>query len=132
VPVQDGHLENVTVELEREIGIDRLKESIRSFRGIPQDLTLPTAPELPIILREEKNRPQPALDVNAGRPERAKGMAISIGRLRKKGRRINFVLLVHNTIRGAAGTCILNAEFVYSQGLLKNSAQRVVSEERAK
>ena len=131
VPVLDGHLETVTVELEREIDIDILKESIRSFRGIPQDLALPTAPDIPIILREEKNRPQPMLDVNAGSPERAKGMAISLGRLRKKGRRINFVLLVHNTIRGAAGTCILNAEFAHSQGLLGNSVRYVYSERRA-
>ncbi len=131
VPVLDGHLETVTVELERETDIDTLKESIRSFRGIPQDLALPTAPDIPIILREEKNRPQPMLDVNAGSPGRAKGMAISLGRLRKKGRRINFVLLVHNTIRGAAGTCILNAEFAHSQGLLGNSVRHVNSERRA-
>jgi aspartate-semialdehyde dehydrogenase len=130
VPVLDGHLETVTVEIDREIDIDILKESIRSFRGIPQDLALPTAPDIPIILREEKNRPQPVLDVDAGSPERAKGMAISIGRLRKKGKRINFVLLVHNTIRGAAGTCILNAEFAHSQGLLGNSIQHVYSERR--
>jgi aspartate-semialdehyde dehydrogenase len=130
VPVLDGHLATVTVELKREIDLDILKESIHSFRGIPQDLTLPTAPDIPIIVREEKNRPQPVLDVNAGSPDRAKGMAISLGRLRKKGRRINFVLLVHNTIRGAAGTCILNAEYAHSQGLLKNSARDIYSERR--
>ncbi len=130
VPVLDGHLATVIVELEREIDLDILKESIHSFRGIPQDLTLPTAPDIPIIVREEKNRPQPALDVNAGSPERAKGMAISLGRLRKKGRRINFVFLVHNTIRGAAGTCILNAEFAHSQGLLENSVRHINSERR--
>jgi aspartate-semialdehyde dehydrogenase len=132
VPVLYGHLETVTVELEREIDLDILKESIHSFRGIPQDLTLPTAPDIPIIVREEKNRPQPVLDVNAGSPERAKGMAISLGRLRKKGRRINFVLLVHNTIRGAAGTCILNAEFAHSRGLLENSVRHIYSERRTR
>ncbi len=131
VPVLDGHLATVIVELEREIDLDILKESIHSFRGIPQDLTLPTAPEIPIIVREEKNRPQPALDVNAGSPERAKGMAISLGRLSNKGRRINFEFLVHNTIRGAAGTCILNAEFAHSQGLLENSVRHIRSKRRA-
>jgi len=130
VPVLDGHLETVTVELEREVDIEILSESIRSFRGIPQYLTLPTAPEIPIIVREEKNRPQPVLDVYAGSPERARGMAISVGRIRKKSRRINFVLLVHNTIRGAAGTCILNAEFALSQGLLGNLGQNVNSGRR--
>jgi len=60
VPVQDGHIETVSVELGREIDLDLLKEFIRSFRGIPQDLALPSAPEIPIILREEKNR-QPFL-----------------------------------------------------------------------
>ena len=130
VPVLYGHLETVTVELEREVDIEVLRESIRSFRGIPQDLALPTAPDSPIIVSDEKNRPQPMLDACAGSPERAKGMAISVGRIRKKGRRINFVLLAHNTIRGAAGTCILNAEFALSQGLLGNSVQHVYSEKR--
>jgi aspartate-semialdehyde dehydrogenase len=130
VPVIDGHLETVTVELEREVDIDILSESISSFRGIPQDLALPTAPDIPIIVRSERNRPQPALDRYAGTPERARGMAISVGRIRKKGRRINFVLLVHNTIRGAAGTCILNAEFAVSQGLLGNLVQNVNSGRR--
>ena len=130
VPVLDGHLETVSIEMEKEIEVDTLKKSIRSFRGLPQNLNLPTAPEIPIILREENNRPQPVLDVYAGFPERAKGMAVSLGCLRKKGRRMNFVLLSHNTIRGAAGTCILNAEFAYSQGLLENSVRHVYSERR--
>ncbi len=131
VPVLDGHLETVSIEVEREIEVDILKEFIRSFRGIPQDLALPTAPEIPIILREENDRPQPVLDAYAGFPEQAKGMAVSLGRLRKKGRRINFVVLVHNIIRGAAGTCILNAEFAHSQGFLEHSARHVCSERRA-
>jgi len=54
----------------------------------------------------------------AGSPERAKGMAITVGRVRKKGLRLNLFLLVHNTIRGAAGTCILNAELALQSGYI--------------
>jgi len=74
-------------------------------------MRLPSAPEKPIILAEKPDRPQPQLDTDAGSPARARGMAVTVGRIRKKGRKINFFLLVHNTIRGAAGTCILNAEY---------------------
>lgn len=119
VPSRDGHLESIVVELDENINIKTLSEALRSFRGIPQDLKLPTAPESPIIVRTEENRPQPLLDRGAGTPERAKGMAVTVGRIRKKGNKINFFLLVHNTIRGAAGTCILNAELAVKKSLIK-------------
>ena len=103
------------VELNEDVDYEAISRALSSFRGIPQDLKLPTAPEAPVIVRFEEDRPQPLLDRDAGIPERAKGMAVTVGRIRKKGNRINFFLLVHNTIRGAAGTCILNAELAYKR-----------------
>ncbi|MFC2170024.1 aspartate-semialdehyde dehydrogenase [Acidobacteriota bacterium] len=119
VPTRDGHLESMVVELEEDIDVQTISKALSSFRGVPQDLRLPTAPEVPVIVRDEEDRPQPMLDVNAGRPNRAKGMAVSVGRIRKKGKRVNFFLLVHNTIRGAAGTCILNAELAVVKNYIK-------------
>ena len=119
VPVKNGHLESVTIEFADDFHIDDIKSAFNSFSSLPQELKLPTAPEKPVILREEENRPQPSLDLMAGTPDRAQGMAVSIGRLRKEGKYLKLFLLVHNTIRGAAGTCILNAEFATKQGFIK-------------
>jgi aspartate-semialdehyde dehydrogenase len=110
VPTREGHLESIVVELEEDVDSETISRALSSYRGIPQDLKLPTAPEVPVIVRSEKNRPQPILDRDAGSPERAKGMAVVVGRIRKKGQKVGLFLLVHNTIRGAAGTCILSAE----------------------
>lgn len=111
VPTRDGHLESVAVELDEDVDIETILNAFNSFRGVPQELKLPTAPDAPVIVRTEENRPQPFLDRYAGTPERAKGMAITVGRIRKKGKKVNFFLLVNNAVRGAAGACILNAEF---------------------
>lgn len=111
VPTRDGHLENILVETENDLDIDTVSRAFNVFQGIPQKMRLPSAPEKPIILAEKPDRPQPQLDADAGSPARTRGMAVTVGRIRKKGRKINFFLLVHNTIRGAAGTCILNAEY---------------------
>jgi len=118
VPVRDGHLESVFVELDEDVDPETLLRTLSSYRGIPQERRLPTAPEKPLVVREENNRPQPLLDACAGTPERAEGMAVTVGRLRKKGRSINLFLLVHNTVRGAAGTCILNAELAMTEGYM--------------
>lgn len=115
VPIRDGHLESIIVELDDDIGAETVLQAFQSFRGVPQEMKLPSAPDIPIIVKDEENRPQPLLDRDAGVPLRAKGMAITVGRIRKKGKKINFFLLVHNTIRGAAGTCILNAELAVMQ-----------------
>lgn len=119
VPTYSGHLESIIIELDEDVDTKTISNALSSFRGIPQEMKLPTSPEAPVIVRTEENRPQPVLDRDAGAPERAKGMAITIGRIRKKGKKINFFLLVHNTIRGAAGTCILNAELATMQNLIK-------------
>ena len=120
VPVRDGHLQNVMVDLEEDVNVEDISYILHSFRSIPQALRLPTSPEKPLIVRSENNRPQPHLDRLAGTPVRARGMTVSVGRVRKKGKRLLFTLLVHNTIRGAAGTCILNAELAYSKNYLRN------------
>jgi aspartate-semialdehyde dehydrogenase len=122
VPVRDGHLACVSVELggargESSGDMISKKDLMRvwsGFRAEPQLANLPTAPSSPIILRDEPDRPQPLQDRDAGR-----GMAITIGRIREcavLGHK--FVVLGHNTIRGAAGASILNAELLYERGLL--------------
>ncbi len=114
VNVRDGHLEAISVRLRREASAEEITEAWQAFRGLPQELGLPSAPEQPIIVRPERDRPQPRLDRDAG-----KGMAVTIGRLRPcplLGWK--FLALVHNTIRGAAGAAILDAELMKVQGYL--------------
>jgi len=118
VPTRDGHLESVLVDLDQDIKPEKLSDAFRNFQGIPQRMNLPTAPDRPLIVRTEPDRPQPLLDRDAGSPERAKGMAVTVGRIRKKNKRLSFFLLAHNTIRGAAGTCILNAELAVAKNLI--------------
>ncbi len=116
VPVVDGHSMTVSVELSSRPSVEAVVEAMRSFRGQPQELKLPTAPDPPLVVMDEPNRPQPRLDVDLGG-----GMTVSIGRVR--GCPVlthKFVALGHNTIRGAAGASILNAELMKAQGLLGN------------
>ncbi len=82
-------------------------------------MALPTAPRQPILVSRATDRPQPALDADAGEPTRARGMAVTVGRLRCRGKRCAFFLLVHNTVRGAAGGCVLNAELAVKKNLLQ-------------
>jgi len=114
VAVEDGHTEAVSVKLARRATVAEIAELWRSFRGIPQQLQLPSAPPRPIIVLDAQDRPQPRFDVGT-----SQGMSILIGRIR--GCPVfdfRFVLLGHNTIRGAAGASILNAELLRAQGLL--------------
>jgi aspartate-semialdehyde dehydrogenase len=110
VAVLDGHTEAVFIEMENEFEVDDIKNSFAEFKGLPQKLGLYSAPENPVIVREEDNRPQPRMDRNAER-----GMAVSVGRIRKDevfDRSFKYILVGHNTIRGAAGASILNAELI--------------------
>lgn len=108
VNVSDGHLAAVRVKLARPAGLEELEEALASFTALPQQLGLHSAPEHPIILRREPDRPQPRLDRDAGN-----GMSISVGRLQPDNvLDFRFVALSHNTIRGAAGAAILNAELL--------------------
>jgi aspartate-semialdehyde dehydrogenase len=115
VNVSDGHLAAVRVKLKDSAPIDNVKQALSSFSALPQELKLHSAPEQVIIVREEKDRPQPRLDRDAGN-----GMSITIGRLQPDNvLDYRFVVLSHNTIRGAAGAAILNAELMLAMGKLK-------------
>ena len=118
VPVKDGHLQSVTVEFPEPVSTGEIAAVLADFTAEPQQMALPTAPRHPILVQENIDRPQPALDVHAGEPEQARGMAVTVGRLRCRGKRCSFFLLVHNTVRGAAGGCVLNAELAMKKMLL--------------
>ncbi len=110
VPVVDGHTEAVFMEMGEEFELEDVKRSLADFAALPQKLNLFSAPKNPIIVREEDNRPQPRMD-----RMRERGMAVTVGRLRKDPKipnSLKYVLLGHNTIRGAAGASILNAELI--------------------
>ena len=114
VPVHDGHTGSIAVSLDQRPDAGAIAAAWNEFRGRPQELELPSAPAQPIVYLSEENRPQPALDVNRGR-----GMTVSVGRLRRcTVLDYKFVALGHNTIRGAAGAAILNAELMHREGLL--------------
>ncbi len=114
VAVRNGHLEAVSVKLRRPASLEQVAEALASYEGLPQRWGLPSAPRPAIILHSEADRPQPRLDRLAGR-----GMATSIGRLRVDPiLDFKFVVLGHNTIRGAAGGALLNAELLQAQGWL--------------
>ena len=114
VPVLDGHLECVSVKLKTKATPDDIKNVWQNFSGEPQRLNLPFAPQKPIHYFEEDHFPQPKLHRNID-----KGMAVSIGRLRECSIfDFKFVLLSHNTIRGAAGGAILNAELMKAKNYL--------------
>lgn len=114
VNVKDGHLEVIYVDLEAEPSVEEVKEAFRSFIGEPQILNLPSAPEKPIIVRDEIDRPQPRLDRDAG-----KGMSVVVGRIRNDPiMKIKYLCLGHNTIRGAAGAGILSAELMAAKGYI--------------
>ena len=102
-PSEQGHLQSVSVEFRQAASGQALAASLAAFGSEAQRLDLPTAPRRPLLVHEKADRPQPRLDVDAGEPERARGMAVSVGRLRVRGKRCDFFLLVNNTVRGAAG-----------------------------
>jgi aspartate-semialdehyde dehydrogenase len=114
VNVTDGHMAAVRVKLSRRAELTHLRETFASFSSLPQEMRLHSAPPRPIVLREEEDRPQPRLDRDTG-----KGMSITVGRLREDAvMDYRFVVLSHNTIRGAAGAAILNAELLLATGRL--------------
>ncbi len=115
----EGHLEAVSVRLGRKKGTtppttEAVVEALRSFTALPQELELPSAPRQPIVVREEIDRPQPRYDCDQGG-----GMAVVVGRVREcPVLDYKFMVLGHNTIRGAAGGSILNAELLVAKGYL--------------
>ena len=113
ISVLDGHTEAVFVKLKNDFEIKEVKEIFNKFRGEPQKMNLPTAPAQPIIVLNNEDRPQPRLDRNRGG-----GMSVSVGQFKKNGAVLKFTCVSHNTIRGAAGASILNAELAYRKGLM--------------
>ena len=114
VPVLDGHTEMVSIGFTTPPALDDLLEAFRSFSGRPQAESLPSAPELPVVYLPEPGRPQPRLDALRG-----DGMTVSIGRLRPCNvLDYKLVVMGHNTIRGAAGAALLNAELMKVDGVL--------------
>jgi aspartate-semialdehyde dehydrogenase len=114
VPVQNGHTGSIAVGLDEVVPPEAIIDAWTSFKGLPQEWELPSAPRQPLVYLREPNRPQPILDV-----DREGGMTVTIGRLRPCPLlTYKFVALGHNTIRGAAGAAILNAELLHRQGRL--------------
>lgn len=115
VPVMDGHLACVSVQFEQKPSKEEILSLWKNFYGLPQKIQLPSAPDHSIIYLEESDRPQPRQDRYAGN-----GMSVTVGRLRDCSLfDYRFAALSHNTIRGAAGGGILNAEFLMQQGYLE-------------
>jgi aspartate-semialdehyde dehydrogenase len=114
VPVVDGHTVTVSLELSGQPALADLRQAFEVFTALPQQRKLPSAPPRPVIYMEQQNRPQPRKDA-----ERERGMAAFVGRLRAcPVLDYKFVVLSHNTVRGAAGAAVLNAELMFSEGML--------------
>ena len=125
VPVRNGHLAAVSVEFARRPSLEEVRRAWAEYDPLPQRMGLPSAPQQAIIYREEADRPQPRMDRLAGS---VAGMATVVGRLREDPLlHVKFLALGHNTIRGAAGGSLLNAELLVSQGYL-DSQEEVVEE----
>jgi aspartate-semialdehyde dehydrogenase len=111
VNVSDGHMASIRVKLSKHASLDQIREALASFTSVPQELKLHSAPAKPIIVRDEVDRPQPRLDRDAGN-----GMSVTVGRITADTvLDYRFVALGHNTIRGAAGAAILNAELLMAR-----------------
>jgi aspartate-semialdehyde dehydrogenase len=125
VPVENGHLECVSLSLKKIATLSEVREALRSFAVSDELAALPTAVRNPVIVLDEDNRPQPRCDVEAGH-----GMAAAVGRVRECPLLdVKLTLLSHNLLRGAAGAALLNAELLASRGFI--SRTRVASGETA-
>jgi aspartate-semialdehyde dehydrogenase len=114
VPVIDAHTETISIALESRPSIEEVTAALSSFSGRPQELSLPSAPPHPIVVAPGVDRPQPRRD-----GDRDGGMTITVGRVRPCAvLGLKLVALGHNTIRGAAGAAVLNAELMLATGLL--------------
>lgn len=114
VAVFDGHTESLTLKFKKKPTVEEVKSVLKAFKGLPQEKALPFAPKTPIIVFDEADRPQPARDA-----WKEQGMAACVGRIREdKVDDIRMTIMGHNTVRGAAGAAILNAESLVTLGYL--------------
>jgi aspartate-semialdehyde dehydrogenase len=114
VPVKDGHLECISVELDNKVDSDEVIAAFKEFGNPLEKYGLPSSPKSPILYFDEKDRPQPSRDVDAD-----KAMATCVGRVRPCNVLDHrFVILGHNLVRGAAGASLLNAEYLLADGKL--------------
>jgi len=117
VPTRESHMGSVTLKLKEELSESDVKELYENFKYDGKRDKLHLLPEKPIIVRTEKDRPQPELDYLAGNGL-SRGMPVVVGRFRIRGDRLSYIFLVNNLIRGAAGSSVLNGEFVVQEGYL--------------
>jgi aspartate-semialdehyde dehydrogenase len=114
VAVEHGHTACMSVKLATRVTPEAAMDALRTWTGAIADLELPSAPKQPVIVTMERDRPQPRRDVNAGN-----GMSVVVGRVRSDPiLDLRLVAMGHNTIRGAAGASILNAELMFARGLI--------------
>jgi aspartate-semialdehyde dehydrogenase (non-peptidoglycan organisms) len=117
VPVEHGHTICMTIGFEETPTPESAIETMRSWQGLPMTRGLPTRPEHPVVVTDAPDRPQPKRDVNAGG-----GMTVTVGRVRRDAvLDLRMVALGHNTVRGAAGGSVLNAELLASNGALDSA-----------
>jgi aspartate-semialdehyde dehydrogenase len=113
VPVLHGHIGAMFVECAREARVEEVGQVMRDFTGLAQELGLPTAPERPLLVRDEPDRPQPRLDRDS--------RAVTVGRIRldeATPNGIKYVVFGHNMLRGTAGNTLLNAELLHKRGMI--------------
>jgi aspartate-semialdehyde dehydrogenase len=122
VATREGHLEAVTIDATKRPPLSAIRSAWTEYDPLA-GRPLPTAPHPPIVVRSEPDRPQPLRDRWAGHPARARGMAVTVGRVRWTPPYLRFFLLSHNAIRGAAGASILNAERAAMDGFLPGVAE---------
>ena len=117
VPVEHGHTICMTIGFEEKPTPESAIETMRSWQGLASTSGLPTRPEHPLVVTDAPDRPQPKRDVNAG-----DGMTVTVGRVRRDAvLDLRMVALGHNTVRGAAGGSVLNAELLASNGALDSA-----------
>lgn len=123
VPVVDGHMAAISIELGREASIAEVVDAMRTYQAPPAVQALPSAPAYPIVVRDEPDRPQPRRDRDTG-----DGMVITVGRVQPcPVLDVKLVSLVHNTLRGAASGAILNAEWLVASGYLGDTLRADVT-----
>jgi aspartate-semialdehyde dehydrogenase len=118
VHVRNGHMACITLQLNSKVSVDEARKIMSAWAGDPRCRSLPGAPPHPLVVQSQDDRPQPARDVDLGN-----GMTVSVGRIREDNIfDLRMVALGHNTVRGAAGGSVLNAELLASSGQLPLSA----------